>query len=234
MSYTTETRVPPELAASEQALLSNGHTYGEIAAALGVRKLSVAVRNQIIYKIDVFEAFRARLAREGMDRFSRLSISDGFGNWFAGFFAGEGCFAIHARRQADGRLDRQMAIKVSLRDDDLSILQEIQRELGVGRIHRRVRSEREAKNGNPIATLTVQRIADLAEVIAPLFDRYPLRAKKAREYPVWRAALMDQYARTMGGVSRRRPGGSEYDERFMAAVAEVRRIRSYRSPEAAA
>lgn len=104
-------------------------------------------------------------------------IEDSFGHWFAGFSAGEGCFDI---RTDHGRY--QCRFSINLRADDVAILQLIQKEFG-GRIHR-------CKNRDlaPNCKLEIDSKEGCLK-LCDLFTKYPLRAKKADDFKVWKKAV---------------------------------------------
>jgi len=106
--------------------------------------------------------------------------ADGFGHWLAGFIDGEGCFVIHGT--AGGRLKCRLAVAV--RADELPTLETIQARTGAGTIVTRP----QRGTTKPEATWQVQSRPDCLRM-AEIFDRFPLRAKKARDYAIWRSAL---------------------------------------------
>ncbi len=107
-------------------------------------------------------------------------MDDAFGHWLAGFIDGEGSFQIVAFR---GRFDCRFRVK--LRDDDRAILEEIVKRTGIGRI----KTDAGHGSSKPQAVWKVQNKAECLALVQ-LLDRYPVRAKKARDYVVWRAAVM--------------------------------------------
>jgi hypothetical protein len=100
--------------------------------------------------------------------------------WLAGFAAGEATFLLAPRNR--GRLAPVLAI--TLRADDLEILERLKAEFGGAMCVKTPRGR-----DNPAATWTVARKRDLAGLVE-YFDRFPLRAKKARDYAVWRRAVI--------------------------------------------
>jgi len=70
-----------------------------------------------------------------------LDIPDGFGNWFAGFVDGDGCFLINAR--GDG-----CTLEISLRGDDQAVLHQIRNALGVGNLYNVSQEHRRRKGIN--------------------------------------------------------------------------------------
>lgn len=108
------------------------------------------------------------------------SMPTDFGHWLAGFADGEGCFYV---KRVTGRY-LICAFTLALRLDDNAILDEIQSETGLGTIH----ITRRAKWGsNDQAVWNVRKKDDVLELVR-IFERYPLRAKKARDFAIWREA----------------------------------------------
>lgn len=103
-----------------------------------------------------------------------------FGHWLAGFTDGEGSFDIN--RNPHGSYACRFAI--SLRIDDLPILQEIQRATAIGKIVFVEKYGTSAAQARWIVNNKTDCVA-LVEV----FDCYPLRAKKARDFAIWREAV---------------------------------------------
>ena len=99
MGYRVDSQIDPAVAQREVELLQRGFSYKEIAALTGVRAKTVSERNRLVYKIDIWEAFRRRIEREGIP--NRLAVSDAFGYWFAGFFDGEGSIIAFTRPTKD-------------------------------------------------------------------------------------------------------------------------------------
>src|SRR5690348_2560353 len=106
-----------------------------------------------------------------------------FGHWLAGFTDGEGCFTIIKNGSRFG-----CKFEISLRDDDLQILEEIRDYLGVGVIYFRPK---------PQATYRVHRKQDCA-VIQDFFHNFPLRAKKAEDFIIWSKAVDAWFAHNRG------------------------------------
>src|ERR1700722_13599943 len=122
---------------------------------------------------------------------SRLNVTDAFGYWFSGFFDGEGCF--YFQNTAGGVRTVVLKIRVVQRGDDRGALEYIQKQIGCGRIvDNQYRSEK-YRSTKPWSDFCITRIADLAEVVVPLFDRYPLHTKKAQEFSLWRSAVGLRY-----------------------------------------
>jgi len=113
-----------------------------------------------------------------------IDLDPSFGNWFAGFADGEGCFSImsHSVGQKGKRVSCRFDL--ALRADDEAILEEIRDWLGgIGNIYSRYPLQ-----GNPQRVLTIQARADCV-ILREVFLRYPLRAKKAADFKIWAEAL---------------------------------------------
>jgi hypothetical protein len=122
---------------------------------------------------------------------SRLTVSDEFGYWLSGLFDGEGCFLF--QNTVHGKTTIALKIKIALRNDDRDVIDYIYKHLGCGSIYANEYRAENYKAHRPWVELRVQKIADLAEVIVPLFDHYPLHTKKAQEFALWRAIVMRRY-----------------------------------------
>lgn len=96
--------------------------------------------------------------------------------WLAGFVDGEGCFTV------DERGIPRLTIK--LRADDLAVLEGLRASFGGGlTVHDAAGARR------PVASWHVVSKRDLTALLR-YFDRHPLRAKKARDYAIWRQAVI--------------------------------------------
>ena len=113
-------------------------------------------------------------------------VDPGFGHWMAGLTDGEGSFGIYRSNPNKGLSDWRMTFTIKLRDDDEPTLRLIQQTLGIGSMGH-CRDKRGL--ANPTAKWQVGARAELL-VIVELFDAYPLRARKAEAYAVWREALL--------------------------------------------
>lgn len=112
-----------------------------------------------------------------------------FGHWLSGFVDGEGCFTLRAFRRERPNVSRLESFVarflITLRSDDVAILESIRSYWQCGRIrlhHRKTKSR-------PLCRYEIQRSADLQEIIVPHFEAYPLRAKKRRDFMIWKRAV---------------------------------------------
>jgi hypothetical protein len=109
---------------------------------------------------------------------------DRFLDWLAGFVDGEGCFGVWPHN--DNRQYRT-GLSVKLRDDDTPILIEIMERLKMGRIGF-IPAESETWKARVRWDVASNRDA---LCLVHIFDAHPLRAKKARDYAVWREAVLE-------------------------------------------
>lgn len=124
-------------------------------------------------------------------------VPDDFGHWLAGFLDGEGTFAI-TQTSKDGTW--RMVCQVLLRRDDQPILEEIRTRTGLGRV--RTRNHFTGLPGSkPQCIWVVARKDDVLRLVQ-ILDAHPLRAKKARDYAIWREAVL--YWNTLPHIHRNR------------------------------
>ena len=145
---------------------------------------------------------------------SSPDISDTFGYYLAGLTDGEGSFTINTRDRNTAN-SNEAHYKLTLRDDDAEIIITIREVLGFGTIRFRKSS---SPNSNPSFSYEIARHMDAIKLIA-IFDKFPLRAKKARDYAIWRAFVIER--------SRPIPDQRRLDKLARDIVA----IRKYKSPK---
>ncbi len=149
-------------------------------------------------------------------------LDDGFGHYLAGLIDGEGCFTIP---RASARPDQathsyQCRFELGLRDDDLAILEEIQQRTGLGRLSPRSGKSSSRRN-RPSIRWDIGSRRDCAGLVQ-ILDRYPLRAKKAADYAIWRRAV-SAWLR----LSTSRYMGPERWDEIAALSTALRAIRAY-------
>ncbi len=121
---------------------------------------------------------------------------EAWGYHLAGLTDGEGCFCIW-KSSRPRRVDTwTIAFVIHMRRDDLPLLEDFQAKTGLGRIH--IGRRRTVGGDHPSVRWVVSRKADCLKLIA-LFETYPLRSKKAKDFAVWAEAVR---ARSRGDFSR--------------------------------
>jgi hypothetical protein len=111
------------------------------------------------------------------------------GHYIAGFVDGEGCFHIESSTRRNNRVYFRAKFIVSVRDDDVGILHEIQKTLGCGIVSRSKKEQKRRGFANPMCRFSVMNVEDLNKKIVPFFQKYFLRAKKSRDFSIWRKAV---------------------------------------------
>lgn len=144
-----------------------------------------------------------------------LQVPDDFGYWFAGLVDGEGYLSISLDSRHNGAC---CALRIKLRDDDTDILENIQATLGIGRLFHYPNPSN--KQSNPQIEYRVGRIGDVIHVLLPLFERYPLRTKKQRDFVIWARA-----ARLIHGKHHHTDNGRE---ELMRLKLEIEQVRHYK------
>jgi hypothetical protein len=104
-----------------------------------------------------------------------------FGHWLAGFIDGEGCFRVHKEKRG-AYYACHFTLKV--RDDDTPILEEVVLRTGIGHL----KADIVRGTSKPAMVWVVQSKAETLKLVAFL-DQFPLRAKKSRDYAIWREAV---------------------------------------------
>ena len=70
-----------------------------------------------------------------------------------------------------------------------------------------------------------EKIQDLMEVIVPIFDAYPLRTKKGKEFAMFRPLVVQRYIDTLGGYSNRNGVKEEYVRSFNKVIESFKESR---------
>jgi hypothetical protein len=188
-------------------MLRLGSTYEEVALACHLTESQVKGLNFWRFKVGTHKAFKARILRNGIP--NRLVVSDAFGYWFSGFFDGEGCLGFslpHGVPDGITKRSRWLDIRATIlmRADNNEALVYVRQNLGIGNLtlnQSYACMDRPGTKSRSVWTCRV--IADICEVLIPLFDSYPMRTKKREEFPLWKEAANLIYANTMAGISNR-------------------------------
>lgn len=122
---------------------------------------------------------------------------DAFGHWLSGFVDGEGSFSI-SMVMAPKCVEPypKVSFILRLRADDQKILRLVQSYWRCGCFS--FYTKLSSPNSKPQAALQVYSSKDLHNIVVPHFERYPLQAKKARDFDFWKKAVAMLY-----GVSLR-------------------------------
>lgn len=163
--------------------------------------------------------------------FSSEQERDAFGNWLSGFTDGEGCFYLGfntPRKNRPGLPDVQFTI--ALRDDDKDILDQVHSYFECGRVEvRRIRI------GRPMCRYISDKPSDIVQTIIPHFEKYPLRAKKSRDFEVWKIAASFVYSVIRRPIISRRNGYGVHPRwtpedllNFSSLVSAIKSVREYR------
>lgn len=117
-------------------------------------------------------------------------VSDVFGYWLAGFTDGEGHFCIARDKRGSPDAQYRCRFKIDLRDDDKAILEEIHETLGIGIIRDKRACLNDSRDRRRQVRFDVNAIKDCAKLVE-IFNWYPLRAKKRRDFSIWRCAVFE-------------------------------------------
>lgn len=130
-----------------------------------------------------------------------------FGNWLAGFAAGEGCFSISSRDK-----ERNTTFSITLRDDDGHTLESIQDQLRIGTLQQRAAR----KQSRPGLSFVVSNKLDCRHLVEEL-NLFPLRNRKQGDFELWREAVLERERHLRG-----------HWEGFDFLTGELQRRRKYR------
>lgn len=125
-----------------------------------------------------------------------ITDRDAFGHWLSGFSDGESCFSLYFMKYPNQDIRPVVTCKfrITLREDDEPILKQIRDFLGVGTFYYR---EKSPYSRNVQVTYCVHGMHDLVRVIIPNFETYPLRAKKRRDFELWKQGVHIAYGPKM-------------------------------------
>jgi hypothetical protein len=101
-------------------------------------------------------------------------------DYIVGFVDGEGCFSISFNKNGNRLPEVRLIFEIELREDDESILREIQKTLDCGNIYH-LEYSRYAK-WRPHVKLKVSNFPDISQKIIPFFQQHPLQAKKRLQF----------------------------------------------------
>jgi hypothetical protein len=221
MPYCTNSNRNSAIYTDERNLLLEGFSYLEISEITGARQKTISERNRLIHKVDIFDAFAKRCKRNGIP--TRLPTNNNFCSWFSGFFDGEGCIVLFTR-PCTGRpqySEYRLQVRIQIREDDNKAIHYITDNIGCGIIS----THNERGTTRSSVSWNCEKITELAEIIVPIFDNYPLQTKKAKEYAIWKPLVIRRYIDTLGGHSNRKGIKADYDVAFKLGMEKIKKIR---------
>jgi hypothetical protein len=152
-----------------------------------------------------------------------VSLDVEFLNWFAGMLDGEGFFFVQFYQHKNGALPLTLRVEITLRDDDLAVLEHIQQKTGFGQIYRR---KARTATSCPQATWRVHKQECLP--FLELLEKVPLRSKKRRDYEIWKKAALE-FAQFQRGGQGARTANQPHIDRIYELIAELQDTRAYAS-----
>ncbi len=141
-------------------------------------------------------------------------IDDVFGNWLAGLVDGEGCFQIEKRGRNNASANYKCRFHLVLRDDDKAIIEEICNILEVGTICISPARPSNGRNNRAVTRFYIGAINECTQMVK-LFEKYPLRTKKKRDFTIWKQVVEE----LQKPVDKRNPDLLEY---YYLKIKEVR------------
>jgi hypothetical protein len=109
------------------------------------------------------------------------AISASLGSFLSGFALGEGSFMLVCRRRDSQARGFRISAAFNVSQHDREPLDLFRESLGCGTL-------RQAGNGGWY--WEVNRLSDLADLIVPFFDRFPIVGTKAEDYRLWKEAVL--------------------------------------------
>lgn len=101
-------------------------------------------------------------------------------HYITGFVDGEGCFSVSISQKRFRVPEVRLKFEIELREDDEPILKEIQKVLQCGSIYHL--EYEKYKKWQPHVKYMVGSFKDIRDKVIPFFQRYPLQAKKKKQF----------------------------------------------------
>ena len=110
-------------------------------------------------------------------------------NYVVGFIDGEGSFSvsINNHKTLKSRIEVKAEFEIELRADDREILERIMETIGCGTIYD---CSYERYGWFPHVKYKIGSTKEMEKYLFPLLDAYPLQAKKAKDYLLFKEAVM--------------------------------------------
>ena len=139
-----------------------------------------------------------------------------FLNWLAGFIDGEGYFGIVKQKKQRGALGYYYVpqFMIKLRHDDMYILKEIYKVIGIGKVF-------EMNYQPPLNKQVKFQITSCPQSLKliEILDEYPLRAKKKRDYEIWKKAVIY--------LSENSTNSTKVNQYFLDLVVDLSTVKRY-------
>jgi hypothetical protein len=145
-----------------------------------------------------------------------IEVTDEFGYWFSGIVDGEACFVLDIRKGATNTLERKVGMKIEVRSDDRSILEYITENIGGSVSY---------KKQNRNSVWLMQQASQCATTLVPLFDKYKLHSKKAKEFIIWREMVLRHFQLQL--INRNQIRTDKLNDDFYEAERKIKEIRNY-------
>jgi hypothetical protein len=111
-------------------------------------------------------------------------------DWFAGFIDGEGTFVISKANINFGNgVTYTPIFRLHLRADDSEILKFLTDVFHIGYINYHSDRSDSVRNRKPLVALSIQSESHCLKLIE-ILDSHPLRAKKKKDYEIWKNAVL--------------------------------------------
>lgn len=141
-----------------------------------------------------------------------------FGHWLSGFAAGEACFFLRVNLRDRCRPNPQARFDIHLRADDGAVLRLIRSYWQAGHVRTRPARKRPTRDAQPKTEYTVDHWRQLALILVPHFDAFPLHAKKARDFAIWKEAVVLGYRVAQRPFGSRGYGGGRFPKWTTAEI----------------
>lgn len=110
--------------------------------------------------------------------------------WLAGFCDGEAHFAVSLATSTSGRVTGSPRFNLTLREDDLPVLEQARERLGVGTI-RRISNAKARANGRGDRDAVAWEVTGPSCAVVARALEGKMRSKKAREFELWGPAVIE-------------------------------------------
>ncbi len=164
----------------------------------------------------------------GANYFTDLN-HESLGWYFSGLADGEAYFQLNPNSsKCKRKRPPRTEFNLSMRDDDKAVLERLLEFWGCGFLYAydpALIGSKDGMNRKPMIRYVVNRAADCAKIVVPHFRRFPLLAKKARDFAVWEQGVELAYS-----VQQRRGSRKWFDseiKRFVALSEAMKAQRKY-------